>query len=259
MAVKEVDGLNYVVVPEGYNLQATHDLRPAPTRKTGVIRTRSVKDFIALVNREKVADTIILCDLAQDKGACRAIVDYHNAGGSGIPQWGEYLIDLNLTTPPEFAAWQAMFGRYMGQVAFAEFIEERHADISNPDGATILEVALTLQEAKKVEFVSGVRLKNGDTSLTYTEQSETKAGKKGDIEVPEKIQLFLPPYEGFGGQFIDCVLRYKIEGGSLSFMVKPMNIAQVFRQTREQVVEEIKAATGLLVADGTFTAMTRKV
>ena len=55
------------------------------------------------------------------------------------------------------------------------------------------------------------------------------------------------------------MLRFRIVASTLSFTLKPMNLPQCLRQTRDQVVEDIREATGLLVADGTFTAVQRKV
>lgn len=258
--VKEADDLKYIVIPEGATLRELPDMRVNPLRKTGIVKTRSVRDFIALVNREKGINSIVLCDFTKTESAtCRAVIDFHGAGHGGYPQWCEYDIALNLTVPPEFQSWQGIFGRYVKQVEFAEFIEEHSYDVSKPDGAQIMEVALTLQEVKKVDFMSGTRLQNGDVNLTWNEQSTTTAGKKGDVEVPSEITLCMPMYEGFTSQLVKCVLRYKIEGGQLFFMVKPMNLADVIRKTREQVVEEIRGATGLLVADGSFAPIARKV
>lgn len=261
-AVQNVEGLHHITVPKGATITMLPDLRQNPTRKTGTIVSRGVRDFTELVKREQQDNTIILCEFvngASVTGSARAIIDYHAAGEKGDPNWAEYSIILNLTPTAEWTAWNGMFNRELNHVDFAEFLEEHLADISNPLGADVLEVALTLQAKKYVQFESGTRLQNRDTKLVFVENTKTTAGARGDMEIPSEIELFIPPFEGFPSQKIKCMLRFRILNSTLSFTLKPMNLPQCLRQTRDQVVEDIREATSLLVADGTFTAVQRKV
>ena len=246
--VREVDGLKHIIVPEGCNVHQLPDMRTRPSRKAGVIASRNIKDFVSLVNREKGPSSIILCDFKQ--GRLRTIVDFHSASG---PEWCEYMVDLVLNTTPEWQAWSSHFGIQMPQVDFAEFMEERHVDVHRPSGAEVLEIALTLTSKTKVDFTSGVRLANGDVQLDYREESETKAGKSGDLEIPTKIELFLPIYEGFREQFVECLLRYRITNGKLSFLIKPLNCGTVMRKAMDGVVDVLREETGLVVVDGVYT------
>ena len=59
----------------------------------------------------------------------------------------------------------------MTQVDFARFLEENMPDVVEPDSAELLEVALTFEAKKSVEFSSGVRLANGQIQFQYDEVS----------------------------------------------------------------------------------------
>lgn len=249
------DGLGYLVAHKDLQIINLPDFRTAPTRKTGEILTHGIKDFIALVKREKGPNTIILCEFvhgSEVSGSARALIDYHAASSVGAPSWCGYSVVLSLTPTPEWKAWNALFNKATPQLDFAEFLEEHHTDISRPSGAEVLEVALTLQARKDVQFETATRLQNRDTKLVFVENTKTTAGAKGDMEVPTEITLDIPPYEGFGLQNIKCMLRFKIYDGKLTFTVKPMNLPKVLRATRDQVVDAIESATGIMVADGVF-------
>jgi len=69
----------------------------------------------------------------------------------------------------EFSNWQSMHTKPMEQEQFAIYLEDNIADIVEPSGETLLQVALTLQTKTAVDFSSSKRLDNGQVQLTYTE------------------------------------------------------------------------------------------
>jgi uncharacterized protein YfdQ (DUF2303 family) len=245
------DGLPFIIVQSGLSIQTVETTLKAPTSRRGNILVTSVQSFIELVKREyNDKTTVIFAFLPNSEpGSIVAIVDYHSE--SAEPSWCEYRITLQLSHTAEWIEWKRVLGVATRQIDLAEFLEERYIDVhSTPDGvtgATILEIALSLQAKKGVTFRSEQRLQNGDSLLQYEETTTARAGQKGELEIPKEFTLMLPVYEGFQAAAIRVLLRYRINEGVLSFICKPVNIERTLIAIREAVIEQIKEETELPV------------
>ncbi|MDG6146380.1 YfdQ family protein, partial [Lactococcus formosensis] len=79
------------------------------------------------------------------------------------------------------------------------------------------------------DFESGVREASGDVKLNYVEETTAKAGQKGNIEIPARIQLALRPYVGGPIYSIWASFRYRLNGGNVRLgfrLERPENVLE---------------------------------
>jgi len=155
--------------------------------------------------------------------------------------WGEHTATYELGYTPEWIAWQRISGQKIGQVAFAEFIEENLACIHSPAAADVLTVATTLSGKRKVEFTNCVTLQNGDRALQWNETTDAKAA--GDIRVPSEITLRIPIFKGSEAATtfeIKALFRYRIADGQLTYEIKLLNADKVAALAFAQIVSAMR-------------------
>jgi uncharacterized protein YfdQ (DUF2303 family) len=183
----------------------------------------------------------------QEHEAFQVIIDYH--GGNGEPGWCEHIAGFVARRSEEFKAWMLQNKKQLTQVDFARFLEDNLPDIVEPEGATLLEVALTFEAKKDVEFASGVRLQNGQIQFQYNEVIRG-AAQKGTLEVPEQFVLGIPIHVGGPAYRIPVRFRWRLHEGKAVFwyeIVRPHRyVEDALREIRERIGQE----TGLDVLAG---------
>jgi uncharacterized protein YfdQ (DUF2303 family) len=156
-------------------------------------------------------------------GSITCDLDYHvadDAAGRGTeaekrslsPGRRKHSAKYELRDSEEWTRWSGISGKLQPQAKFLRWLEENAADITAPDGATILELVQDFSVKRKVDFRSAVRLQNGDTSFEYTQTAEANS-KTGEIAVPSKFQLTIPVFFGEPSINVHAFLRYDIEEG----------------------------------------------
>lgn len=257
------DGMPFLLVQPGMTVKTIEETCEAPKSRRGNIIVTSVKSFIELVQREYAEHkSVIFANLPNNApGDITAVIDFHKHDGA--PSWSEYRIILQLSYTAEWMEWLKVLNKCTLQLELAEFLEERYIDVHEANGitgATILEVALSLEAKKGVSFKNAVRLDNGDVSLQFEETTMARAGQKGELEIPKEFTLFIPVYEGFAACPIRVLLRYRIKDGVLGFICKPVNIERTLIAIREAIVQEIADETELSVYMGNANSIpTRKL
>lgn len=239
------------VVPAGYQVTTT-DLRPflsCPPRKTGSVYLTDAGSFINYVTRHGLPGTTLYASRADGRVLAILNADTQHAAG-----WSDHTATLQLKHTPEWARWANVNGSWLTQEAFAEFVEESTPDFRSPSAAAMLEIAQTFEAKSGVDFQSGSRLDNGERQLVYKETITAKAGQSGSLEVPSILGIGLRPYEGGKGYNLDARLRYRINGGHLSLMVKIDRLADVietaFADTVASLTESLDTVPDLLVVHG---------
>lgn len=215
-------GVPVVAVPDGTKVVELSDTFPdMPDRIRRDVAVTSVESFVAYVNRFKNPNTVIFADVFA--GKYRAEIDYHGAGEDGEPSFCTHRADLVLTKTEEFAAWDGADGKAFAQADFAQFIEDRLPDISAPAGADMLELAKSLEVTSGVQFTGRVSLATDARVLQYQEEVTAKAGQ---LEIPEKFNLYLVPFFGMPPVSLECRFRYKIEKPTLRLSFTILRKAQ---------------------------------
>lgn len=220
-----------------------------PRRDTGSRSVTDAKSFVEYVNRHAHRGTEVYAHTNTAKVI--AVIDSHEGAGLN-PGWQKHRVSLDLEFSKAWATWAKADGQMFGQVEFADFLDDRYLDVIEPDPARMIDIARTFQAKTKVDFESGVREHSGDVKLNFVEETTAKAGQKGDIEIPSRIQLALRPYVGGPIYSIWASFRYRLHGGNVSLgfkLERPENIleaafADIVTEIREGRTDTRKTADG---------------
>lgn len=220
--------------------------RDRPRRKIGSFSAHTGDAFISYMEKHALPETEVWADLTNRSvtaviNAHTASVESGDAAGPGMPGWSDHRLVLQLQETPAWKAWRAYDGQPMSQVKFAELLEERAADVAQPDAATLIEITRTFKAAKKVAFESGTHLSTGEVQFVYREEIDGKAGKKGELAIPEQFVLALTPFEGGKPYAVTARLRYSISEGGLALKYVLDRPAEYVRTAFNDVVDLIGA------------------
>lgn len=198
----------------------------APRRKTAARVVTDAASFVGYVNRHKSPLTEVFAHTSTSSVV--GVIDSHGATDL-IPGWQKHTVRLALEKSKAWLAWEAADGKLVDQQTFADFLDDRYLDVIDPAPAVLIDIARTFQAKTSVNFESGFREGSGDVTLQYIEDTKAKAGQKGDIEIPARIQLALRPYVGGPIYSIWASFRYRLTGGNvvLGFRLeRPENILE---------------------------------
>ena len=217
------------LVPDGEGGLSTIDTDKYAVAPRHTAAARVVTDaasFVAYVNRHALAGTEVYAHT--NSSTVVAVIDSHE-GTDGAPGWQKHTLKLALEKSKAWLAWEAADGKLVDQQTFADFLDDRYLDVIDPAPAVLIDTARTFQAKTSVNFESGFREGSGDVTLQYVEDTKAKAGQKGDIEIPSRIQLALRPYVGGPMYSIWASFRYRLNGGNvvLGFRLeRPENILE---------------------------------
>lgn len=253
------DGLRTAfVVPAGGRVEVVGPVAEGtlehPRRVLGETRVRDVPSFAALyVKHREEAATEVFADV--QTSLVTAVLNADRAlDGTDFPEdragWRDHRLVLECRRTPAWSAWEQADGVEMSQELFAEFIEDRTADIRKPSGAEMLELAQTFATTTKVDFKSAVAVSSGVRSLVYEETSSAKAGAKGSIEIPTVLELALQPFEGGSAYKVRARFRYRIRNETLVLFVKLERPEDVLREAFDDLAAEVASTTGAEVLSG---------
>jgi uncharacterized protein YfdQ (DUF2303 family) len=234
----------YHIVPTANGDVRTFDLtgdqyRDQPRRKTGTVVVRDVPSFLAYYSKH--ASPVAEVFANRDRNTVTGILDAHTGYG-GTPEWQMHRVVLELRYSEAFKAWTQASGQLMPQSAFAELIEDHRTDIREPDAAAVLEMAQTFHATTKVAFKSSTMLKSGQRQLSYVESIDASSGQRGEMAVPDHLQLAVPVYEGATvADPIVARLRFRIDDGRLKLGIILDRLSDVVQAAFEGVIAEIDA------------------
>lgn len=243
------NGKPFVLVPDGAGLHSVERFLEKPVRTHRKVCALRLESFTSYVNRFKTEQTVIFADAGPNGANLKAVLDYD---APGKPEWGSHRVVYTCPQTVEWQRWTQRNGNRFNQKDFAEFLEMATGDIANPPGAHMLEIARTLQARSTVDFKSGVRLQTGNVQLQYETQTESRAGEKGNLEIPEVFTLGLRVFEGGPPYRQDALLRYRIDGGKLTFFYTLVNPHLTVQAASEEIVKGVKELTGIEVLSGSL-------
>ena len=124
--------------------------------------------------------------------------------------------------------------------------------MERPDQGDLVQVARTLSAKSDVDWKSGVRLQDGDIQLHYVETTVAKAGQKGDMDIPETIFVGLELWAGAPKVTVPARLRYRFDGGKLTFIVRFIGLDRIYRSQIEEQVRNLAEVLARPVLIGTL-------
>lgn len=185
------------IVPTGYKFEALDvsiydHLRDAPRRVRGLAVVTNTASWLGYYGKHGNDRSEVFGDV--QRGAVTAVL---NAPvDASAPAWGDHRLTLQLRPSAAWLAWTKLAGQMLSQTAFAEHIEDRTPDFVDPDAASMLEIAQSISATTNVKFESSTRLNDGQRRLQYMEQIESKAGQRGQLDVPSEFRVKVQVWRG---------------------------------------------------------------
>lgn len=237
------EGEIYLVRGEHGELRVidTDEYAAAPRHRKAARVVTDAASFVAYVNRHRVAGTEIYAHT--NTSSVIAVIDSHQSSDGPEPAtagWQKHTVRLALEKSKAWLAWEAADGKLLVQGDFADFLDDRYLDVIEPSAAQMIDIARTFQAKTNVNFESGIREASGDVHLNYVEDTKAKAGQKGDIEIPSRIQLALRPYVGGPIYSLWASFRYRLNGGDLRLGFKLERPENVLDAAFADIVTEIR-------------------
>lgn len=191
------------------------EYRDTPARKCGTTTVRDVDSFLAYWGKHSSGSSEVYADV--ERRTVTAVLDAHSENSAN---WGGHRLVLSLRHTTAWRAWTGINGQLMPQTEFAEFIEDNLADIAEPEGAAMLEIAQSFEATTKAEFQSSQRLASGERKFAYVEDTEARAGQRGELTIPATIKLGLRPFEGTEPYALVARFRYRLDKNQLRLGIR---------------------------------------
>lgn len=216
-----------------------------PHRKTGRVIFHQADSLTGYLAKHGQPQTEIYADI--DASTVTAVINASDASGQaseGDAGWGDHCAVLKLRPTEDWKDWAAASGKLYPQSDFAEFIEQHLPNFAVPSGADMLELAQTIKGATKVSWEHSKRLTSGQTAIEWREDTTATAGKKGQIAIPDVVELALQVYEGGNAYRVAARFRYRVNSGVLALGVTLERAGDVKRDAFGMVVEQVAKDTG---------------
>ncbi len=169
----------------------------------------------------------------------------------GTPRWRENRIEYRLEFTPRMLAWRRHDRAMLSQQVFAEHLEDRMRDVVSPPAADLLEIAQTLTMSTQIDFRSGHRLRDGQTTLKYVEETDAQGGTDGQLEIPGEFDLALPVFVGDDGDRpIRARFRYRLRNGDLTLGYILDDVDQLIEDAFTELVARVTNETEIPVIYG---------
>lgn len=215
-----------------------------PRRKTGTVHVQTADSFTAYLAKHGLDASEVWADPARKHlvGVINAHAASDTSLDEGIAGHSDHRVVLELIHSPEWIAWTGNDKKWMTQQAFAEHLEDNAIDVTDPDAATMLEIAQTFHATTGTEFKSAQRLHSGEVTLVYAETTGARAGQTGDLEIPTQFTLGIPPYAGQDdASELVARFRYRIRNGELALSYALTRPEDVARAVFDQIVATVEA------------------
>ncbi len=245
----DADGLHYVLAPEGYEVRALPRLE-RPQRAATCAKLRDAASFVRYVNDHKVDRTRIYATL--EPAQFLAVLDDHHIAehaddAAAQADWRGFRAQFAIPASREWGVWTAANRKHMGQLAFAEFLQDNLPDVVKPEGAALLEMALNFEAAQSGAFVAAQRLQDGSHNLTWKADNNAS----GSVKLPELIELSIPVFENEAVSSLTARLRYRVTEGRLAIWYELVRPHKTLEAAFRQCWTSIADATSLPILLGT--------
>lgn len=231
-------------------------------------RTQQVIDaasFIAHYLKFRTDETILIAETGE-KPRVEAIYNYHSTDG---PRRCDWRCRLSLKLSDEWKRWDAIAGKQMLQADFAQFLEDCALDVLEPTAdaakakidevgrafgsfagpAKLLELKDGLEIRVNQQVANKVKLLSGETKLVFSEEHTGAGGEP--LNVPSAFVIAIPVFERAAGYVVPVRLRCRVTSGRVAWSLEPFGMQRVFDHAFEEVLSQVRVATGVPVLIGT--------
>lgn len=228
----------YSILPKGWVI-VQHEASKAPDLATGTIKVRDAASFVRVFTDHAVPASRIYATLEPARFLA-VFDDFEQAQDRPITAqqaaWRQFRAEFSVPASREWSTWNAQNRKPMGQLQFAEFLQDNLPDIDG-DGAALLELALRFEANTNSTFIAHQRLKDGTHNLVWRVEGASSGNEQASL--PEVITLKLPVFENTEPVSQTARLRYRAKEGVLTIwyeLVRPhKTLEAAFRQTWTQI------------------------
>jgi uncharacterized protein YfdQ (DUF2303 family) len=234
------------------------EYRETPDRKRGTAVVNTLDSFIDLVDRHKTEHSVIFADIDWRKPSLTAIIDYHDKASDGPADNGKHRVHYPFPLSEEWQTWVKFNSEPMTQSEFAEFIEDRIAELAAPHeeeaahwqeklGGRVAfpNEIVTLSRGLKINaetrVINQVTLASGEAQITFEEEHKDQNGQK--LNVPNLFIIKLPPFFRGEAVRVPVRLRYRLKAGSLVWFYQLYRPYQYITEEVELSLTRAAAAT----------------
>lgn len=239
-----------VLKPPGYTREDITDVVEksflTPLRPRGEATFTAVDSFNSYVMRHFIVNKSWLY-ADYDAGKIVAVFNDHGMDTAG---WKDFRATFVAEKSRQLQIWKGSNCQHKDQVSFGEFLEANIADLLEPDGTTLLNVALTITASTSINFSSAKRLDNGQVQLTYNETIDAKAGATGALEIPREFTIGIPVYKHGSPYRLTARLKYRLNGGSVKFWYEIDRLDAAIEDAFKDHVSAVTQGTGQPVLTG---------
>lgn len=259
---------NVLLAPKGYEIHSLKkyldEYLQAPERLKGCAILTDLKSLVAHVKRFQEASSVLFASANPEAPSLLCVFDY--ATGDA-PRFGEHKALYRFPLSEEWKTWMEMDDKpFKKQEEFAQFIEDRIADIGDPDesGKDALDFAelIHAQYASPSKLLSlstnidlrasmraskKVNLGSGETQITYTEEHDAR-NDEGPMKVPGAFLLNIPIFEGDEDRvMLPARLRYRLnkEDGNVHWSYSIYRADRAFDTTLRERAEDAATKVAL--------------
>ncbi len=234
---------NLVVTKESFNIKSFQDYFPNPRRATGKVHFRELASFNDYVNKHKI-DYETTIKAYERENYVKCIFNDHSAK----PGWKDHTAVLNLEYSQEWKIWTSKEKEHIGQIEFADFIEDNRVDFQvgyedtesgfkNITPVELMAMVDNFKETRKKTVDSSVNRVNGE--YVFSAKEEKEGGKVSEFKAPEKFVLAIPVLKGGHKISVHIRLRYAPKDGKVDFYYiidqKDQLIENSFQAIRDRI------------------------
>jgi len=234
----------FVAVSRDVELRDLQKYFPRPRRIETHVDVADPGSFIAYVLQfcDEQHAPMVFADYAD---GVTAVLDYHQS--PVLPLWGEHTVNMPFQYARAAGEWIAANGQKMNQLTFATFVENHIPQIAAPNGGDLLEMTLTFEATKSVDFQSNRRLQDGSTQFTFNETT-AQGMRSNTAKIPSTMILKMPLFRNTPDVQIEAKIRFRIEAeGKLTIWFELVDLADIVEAAKIKMIESIRAGLGAKV------------
>ena len=236
------EGPGYAALRDGSTV-TWFDKLDRPVRRKGAVTLADPDSFVDYLTRYATDDTLLYADI--DTATITAVLNDHPETGdvaadNVLAGWRDNTATMRLRPAEDWSTIVNNSGQFLPQQRFAELMEELAHTVSQPDSATMLEVASTLNVKQNIDFGSRVRTQSGDVEFRFEQTSDARAGR-GDnrVEIPTVVAFLTNPWVGTEPVNITARLRFRASGDGCVMGYKLIRYAEVLENAFRDIVVAI--------------------
>lgn len=235
-------------------VKGLEELRKQPRRVVQRVAFSHPDTFVAYVRRFGLEAADVSPFVIAHGKSITAVIDYHEVGeavANTIPRWCSHRADLTLERSTPWRTWLGHDGEHMSQLELAEFLEDNIGDVETVGEkggpAELLDVCASIQASRSGNFSRAERQDNGDTVMSWAEETTATAGKAGKVKVPDRFTLKVPIFEGTPAVLVECRFRYRLRDGKLSLFYRMVQTTRLEEGIVEHTAQHVGNTLGLFV------------